>query len=369
MDIFVNYPKNWLDKYQTTDTRYLASLKSLRDFVPVEIHYNEDSLSPFLLPFLSRLKLTRFHSHLPTFLGRQIPINIDSLKEYDLFITHWFVPIFWGFSNRKTRTLISFHFCSQNYLKSLYPNCSYEKNARQYRNSILSHFVKYDALILFTEKSCRRFQDQFPQFASKVHYIPFFLPTVSAVSDELVKNKMEGIQKVNLLFVGRDGKRKGVFQLLNAISNLEWRIRKQINLVVITQTIIRSELIPDIGNCRINAQASHKEILEIMRETHLFCLPTLSDSYGIVFVEAMSNGCAILADDDEPRQEVVAENEAGICVNPNDISCLQRALQYFLENKHFLYQCGKNSVKAYREKYSPEVVSKMYLELFNKLID
>jgi len=222
---------------------------------------------------------------------------------------------------------------------------------------------------MFTAKSCERFQAKFPQFATKAHHIPFFLPSIKSVSDELVKNKMEDLQQINLLFVGRDGKRKGIFQLLDAISNLELRLRKQINLTVVTQTTIQPELMPDVGNFRLNTQASHSEVLDLMRETHLFCLPTLSDSYGIVFVEAMSKGCAILADDDEPRQEVVAENGAGICVNPNDASGLQNALQYFLENEQFLYQCGMNSVKAFREKYSPEVVSQMYLKLFNQLVN
>ena len=76
---------------------------------------------------------------------------------------------------------------------------------------------------------------------------------------------------------------KVFFQLLDAISNLELRLRKQINLTVVTQTTIQPELMPDVGNFRLNTQASHSEVLDLMRETHLFCLPTLSDSYGIVF--------------------------------------------------------------------------------------
>lgn len=369
MNIFVNYPQYWLDKYQTTDTRYLASLQLLRNFIPVETQCNKDLFSPFLLPFLARLKLTRFHSHLPTFLGRQTPVHTDSLKDFDLFLTHWFIPVFWGLSKRKTRTIISFHFCSDTYLSSLNPSFPREHVTRQYLDSILTYFVKHDALVMFTAKSCKRFQLEFPQFAAKAHHIPFFLPSVKSVSNEFVKNKMEDLQRVNLLFVGRDGKRKGIFQLLDAISNLEQQLRRQINLTIVTQATIQPELLPDVGSFRLNTQASHSEVLELMRETHLFCLPTLSDSYGIVFVEAMSNGCAILADNDEPRQEVVAENGAGICVNPNDASGLQKALQHFLGNKQFLYQCGMNSVKAFREKYSPEVVSQMYLELFNKLVD
>ncbi|MDO8638492.1 MAG: glycosyltransferase family 4 protein [Candidatus Daviesbacteria bacterium] len=75
-----------------------------------------------------------------------------------------------------------------------------------------------------------------------------------------------------------------------------------------------------------------EEIPDYYRSGDLFTLPSWDrEAFGIVYVEAMASGLAIIAPDDAPRREIVGE--AGILTNVNDSSKYAAAIRQALAKK------------------------------------
>jgi len=93
----------------------------------------------------------------------------------------------------------------------------------------------------------------------------------------------------------------------------------------------------------------------------LFTYPTLPwESFGIVLLEAMASGLAVVATDDPIRREIVGD--AGYFIDPTDIDKYSEALEKALKTKWG----GRPRHQA--EKFSWDEISKRYKELFESLI-
>jgi len=65
---------------------------------------------------------------------------------------------------------------------------------------------------------------------------------------------------------------------------------------------------------------------------HVFCLPSLQEGFGIVYLEAMAAGLPVVAGDRTAAAEVVAPRETGLLVPPRDPEALAGALVRLLED-------------------------------------
>ena len=99
----------------------------------------------------------------------------------------------------------------------------------------------------------------------------------------------------NLLFVGRFIKEKGVIELLSFMK--EQKSDPSIQLIMVGGTKEELEAFEkDLpSNIHIIPFLEKLEILELMRATDVFVLPTHSDTWGLVIVEALSAGIPIIS--------------------------------------------------------------------------
>lgn len=68
------------------------------------------------------------------------------------------------------------------------------------------------------------------------------------------------------------------------------------------------------------------------RRADIFCLPSVQENFGLVFVEAMASGLPIVATTAAAIPEVVPSGQAGLLVPPGDIEALAAALIELLRN-------------------------------------
>jgi glycosyltransferase involved in cell wall biosynthesis len=80
----------------------------------------------------------------------------------------------------------------------------------------------------------------------------------------------------------------------------------------------------------LGALPSDDEVAACYRRAGLFCLPSVQEGFGIVFLEAMAAGLPIVATTAAAIPEVVPHAQAGLLVPPGDIPALADALATLL---------------------------------------
>jgi phosphatidylinositol alpha-1,6-mannosyltransferase len=92
-----------------------------------------------------------------------------------------------------------------------------------------------------------------------------------------------------------------------------------------------------------------------------FCLPSVQEGFGIVFLEAMAAGLPIVACRAAAVPEVVLDGETGILVPPRDPDALARALGDVLARRDWARRLGEAGRRRVEE-FSLERVARRFLD-------
>lgn len=99
------------------------------------------------------------------------------------------------------------------------------------------------------------------------------------------------------------------------------------------------------------------------------CNISETGSYGVIKIfETMEAGLPVLLSDLPLYREIVKKYHCGICVDPNDVYSIERAIRYLIENKEEAYEMGQNGRRAVIEEYNWENEAKKYISIINKIM-
>jgi phosphatidylinositol alpha-mannosyltransferase len=179
--------------------------------------------------------------------------------------------------------------------------------------------------------------------------------------------------KLNILFVGRMEKRKGLRYLIGACAKVKKRF-KDFRLIVVGpstrllrlyQKMAEDLQLPDVV---FTDFIPNPELPEYYRTADIFCAPaTGGESFGIVLLEAMASGKPIVATSIEGYASVLSHNEEGLLVPPKDENALADALVTLLEDQKMRERMGaQGRVKA--ENYSWANIARQVIDYYNELL-
>jgi glycosyltransferase involved in cell wall biosynthesis len=104
-----------------------------------------------------------------------------------------------------------------------------------------------------------------------------------------------------------------------------------------------------------------EEVARLYRRADVFCLPSVQEGFGIVFLEAMSSGLPVVATTAAAVPEVVPHGSAGLLVPPGDVEALAAALVDLLQDPARRAALGDFG-RAYVRDYDWPVVAQTFLE-------
>jgi phosphatidylinositol alpha-mannosyltransferase len=156
--------------------------------------------------------------------------------------------------------------------------------------------------------------------------------------------------KINLLYLGRLEKRKGLKHLLGAYARLKWDW-PQLRLVVVgagepdadSHRVMSERNLTDVI---FTGRVSEDEKARYFKSAHIYCSPaTGKESFGIVLLEAMASGAPVVATDIDGYASVVTHGENGLLVPPKDDEQLAQAIGMLLRDPGLRDRLSANGVR------------------------
>jgi glycosyltransferase involved in cell wall biosynthesis len=110
----------------------------------------------------------------------------------------------------------------------------------------------------------------------------------------------------------------------------------------------------------LGAIADDDEVARWYRHADLFCLPSVQEAFGIVFLEAMASGLPVVATRAAAIPEVVPDGQAGLLVPPGDVDALAAALTALLREPARRTAYGAYG-QAHARRYDWSLVAEQFL--------
>lgn len=182
-----------------------------------------------------------------------------------------------------------------------------------------------------------------------------------------------GDGRPTVLFVGRMDPRKGLKYLLKALPRLVARV-PQARLVVVGNGLLRryyQSYLPAALRDRVHyvGFVPGEVLPRYYRTADVFCAPSTSgESFGIVLLEAMASGTAVVASDITGYNSVIANGVEGLLVPPRDPDALADALAALLLDKKRRTQMGVAG-REKAESFAWSVVTRAIEDYYYEVLD
>jgi len=111
-----------------------------------------------------------------------------------------------------------------------------------------------------------------------------------------------------------------------------------------------------------------KEAMEYMAACKVFCLPSWSEGFGIVYLEAMAHGKPVIAVKGQGIDQVIRENSTGLLVEPKDVQSVVGALRQFMADDSLRMQMGARGKEVVFEKFTWAGCAQKYLQLYSETL-
>jgi phosphatidylinositol alpha-mannosyltransferase len=195
------------------------------------------------------------------------------------------------------------------------------------------HYMRKLAARIAVSSAARHFVSQY--FPGEYRIIPNGVDVDFYASARPFPEYRDG--KINILFVGRAEPRKGAMYLLRAYAALKASY-PAVRLILACagpqvgemRRFVRRERLADV---LFAGRVSDVDKARFLKTADVFCAPsTGQESFGIVLLEAMAAGRAVVASDIHGYKRVVQRSVTGLLVEPKDPDAICRAIAQLIDD-------------------------------------
>ncbi|WP_172637986.1 glycosyltransferase family 4 protein [Lactiplantibacillus plantarum] len=177
--------------------------------------------------------------------------------------------------------------------------------------------------------------------------------------------------KINLLFLGYIGDRKGTYDLIDAIQLLVSNGKKNIILRIAgngeidkCKRIIKEKNLESY--IKIIGWANEEKKDKLLRESDILILPSRFESFGIVVLEAMAYKIPAICGDKGFTKELVSNGKDGYIAETGNPESIAKAILSISNN---VSTFGKNGFIKVSQNFSEEKVIKKLSNMYNELLN
>jgi phosphatidyl-myo-inositol dimannoside synthase len=178
-----------------------------------------------------------------------------------------------------------------------------------------------------------------------------------------------------LIFVGRLVEKKGVAYLLEAMVRIGTDY-PEARLAIIGHGPLREDLEADVAKLGLNTRVSflgpvpHSQLPSHYQRADVAIFPFVEttsgdqEGFGLVIVEAMGCGCAVIASDLPAIRDAIKDGQTGLTVSPRDVPALARSISKFLSSPATAEEMATNGRERALSRFDWGVTSKEHQTVF-----
>lgn len=163
-------------------------------------------------------------------------------------------------------------------------------------------------------------------------------------------NKTKDYSAKKILFAGKDWERKGGPILIKAFKKV---LHKHSDAQLI---IVGCNPVVDVPNCTVTGKVSLELLERYYNEATIFCMPSLVEYFGIVYIDAMNHKLPVIASNIASVPDFVKDGVNGYLFNYGDIDGIANAIINLLDNPDKCKQFGEEGYKIVQNDFTWEKV-------------
>jgi len=146
-----------------------------------------------------------------------------------------------------------------------------------------------------------------------------------------------------------------------------------LKLIIIGDGPFRPSLENQVAKLNLNSHVSfkgalsHSQAWSLLKRSHLFCLPSVVEGFGLVTIEAMASGVPYVNSDIPPTREITQNGQGGLLFKPKNPQDLATKAIKLLTNKP-LYQTKASQGLKLSQNYSWETITKQSEEYYSQVV-
>ena len=114
---------------------------------------------------------------------------------------------------------------------------------------------------------------------------------------------------------------------------------------------------------------SDAEVTRHLQSADVFVAPSLYESFGLVFLEAMRWGTPVIGTKAGGIPEIIKDGESGLLVPPGDHAELAAAIASLLNDRQKRLRLGESGRRRVEEEFSATTMAKRTLDFYSSVVN
>ena len=212
---------------------------------------------------------------------------------------------------------------------------TYQMKWRPYLNRIVKHLLDQSTRIIFLSPTYRRYIDRFGIDQAKYKVIP------NAVNDYWFNSRSNSWSlhdPVSLIYVGEISKRKNVCTTISAVAELNRKgVAAQFRIIGTGDEeescrALAKELCVNEQVFFHGWQNGKEKLKEFYDQSDIFVMPSYRETFGTVYIEAMSQGLPVIYSKGQGIDGYFAEGSVGYGCDPDNVDEVVDRIKKIIEN-------------------------------------
>ena len=212
-------------------------------------------------------------------------------------------------------------------------------------------------------------QSPLTKHLTKIHEIPFGIDAGKYIYNQKIqKRKKYGLSEDKLVIGFRTGgKIKGGQYLYKALKKI--KIKEPIELVVIGG----EEKIGYLGNKikvhQLGWLYEEADVIDFLECCDIFAMPSLAETFGLMAIEAMAAGCAVICFNNTILEKITNSPKCGVAADYCSVNSLKNEIERMINNPDEIKQRGKLSRKFVEETYKYDDYVRKHAQLYKEIYE